>query len=108
MKFNRSYVCDPNNISIKAENTPHNSKGVKLIFYLGEQEAFSTVQALPSFTPDKEDIDAIVRSYCNLIKGCTKKYIQDRFPAHSIMTIMSINQSLKELRTKTGKLIWRV
>ena len=107
MKFNHSYVCEPNNISITAENTPHSSKGIRLIFYLGKKEAFSTVQTLPTFTPDKDDINKIVRSYCNLIKGCSKKYIQDRFPSDKIMTIMLINQSLKEVRAKTGKLIWR-
>ena len=50
MKFNHSYVCEPNNISITAESTPHSSKGIRLIFYLGKKEAFSTVQTLSTFT----------------------------------------------------------
>jgi len=107
VKFNHSYVCEPNNISITVENTPTHSKGIKIIFYLGNKEAFSTIQALPTFTPDKNDIDNVVKSYCNLIKGCTKKYIQDRFPANKIMVIMMINQSLEKVRTKIGKTIWK-
>jgi len=107
MKFNHGYVCEPNNISIAVENTPSHSKGIKIIFYLGDKEAFSTTQSLPTFTPNKDDIDSVVRSYCNLIKGCTKKYIQDRFPTDKVMTIMLINQSLEKVRTKIGKIIWR-
>jgi len=107
MKFNRSYVCEPNNISITAENTPHHSKGIKLIFYFDNKEAFATTQGLPTYIPDNDDIDNIVRSYCNLIKGCTKRYIQDRFPTDKVMVIMLVNKSLKTVRAKTGKLIWR-
>ena len=106
MKFNHSYVCEPSNISITVENTPTHSKGIKIVFYLGNKEAFSTVQALPTFTPKKDDIDDIVRSYCNLIKGCTKRYIQDRFPVSKVTAVMLVNQSLKKVRAKTGKLIW--
>jgi len=107
MKFNHSYVCEPNNISITVENTPTYSKGIKIIFYLGNKEAFSTIQSLPTFTPDKDDIDDVVRSYCNLIKGCTKKYIHGRFPINKVMTVMLVNQSLKKVRTKIGKTIWK-
>ncbi len=106
MKFNRSYVCEPNNISITAENTPTHSKGIKLIFYFDNKEVFTTTQSLPTFTPDNDDIDDVVRSYCNLIKGYTKRYIQDRFPSSKIMAVMLVNQSLKKVRAKTGKLIW--
>jgi len=106
MQFNYGYVCEPNNISITVENTPTYSKGIKIIFYLGNKEAFSTIQSLPTFTPDKDDIDDVVRSYCNLIKGCTKKYIQGRFPINKVMTVMLVNQSLKKVRTKIGKTIW--
>ena len=106
MKFNRSYVCEPNNISITAENTPTHSKGIKLIFYFDNKEVFVTTQSLPTFTPDNNDIDDVVRSYCNLIKGCTKRYIQDRFPSSKVMAVMLVNQSLKKVRAKTGKLIW--
>ena len=107
MKFNRSYVCDPNNISIVAENTPTHSKGIRLTFYFNNEEAFTTTQSLPSYSPNKDDIDDVVRSYCNLIKGCTKKYIQDRFPMNKVMAVMIVNQSLKTVRTKLGNLIWR-
>jgi len=108
MRFNHSYVCEPNNISITAENTPTHSKGIKIIFYLNNKEVFSTTQALPTFTPDKDDVDNVVRSYCNLIKGCTKKYIQDRFPTNKVTVIMLINRSLKKVRTKIGKTIWKI
>jgi len=50
MKFNRSYVCEPNNISITAENTPTHSKGIKLIFYFDNKEVLpqhKTFQRLP-------------------------------------------------------------
>ena len=107
MKFNHSYVCEPNSISITAESTPTNSKGIKIVFYLSGKEAFSTTQQLPTFTPEKDDIDAVVKSYCNLIKGCTKKFIQSRFPADKITKVTIINQSLKKVRTKIGKTIWR-
>ena len=107
MNFNHGYVCDPNNISIVAESTPTHSKGIKLTFYFDNREAFSTTQSLPTYTPDKDDIDDVVRSYCNLINGCTKRYIQDRFPIGKVTAVMLVNQSLKTVRTKLGKLIWR-
>ena len=106
MKFNRSYVCEPNNISITAESTPVHSKGIKLIFCFDNKEVFVTTQSLPTYDPDNDDIDNIVRSYCNLIKGCTKRYIQDRFPVSKVTAVMLVNQSLKKVRAKTGKLIW--
>ena len=106
MKFNRSYVCEPNNISIKAESTPTHSKGIKLIFYFDNKEVFATTQSLPTYTPDNDDIDDVVRSYCNLIKGCTRRYIQDRFPVSKVTAVMLVNQSLKKVRAKTGKLVW--
>ena len=107
MKFSHSYVCEPNNISIIAESTPAHSKGIKIVFYLSGKEAFSTTQQLPTFTPEKDDIDAVVSSYCNLIKSCTKNFIQSRFPTNKITKIIVINQSLTKVRTKIGKTIWR-
>ena len=107
MKFNHGYVCEPNNISIAAESTPMHSKGIKLTFYFDSKKAFATTQTLPTYAPEKEDVDDIVRSYCNLIKGCTKRYIQDRFPAENVISVLLVNQSLKSVRTKLGKLIWR-
>ena len=65
MNFNHSYVCEPNNISIAVENTPTHSKGIKIIFYLGNKAnpfADWTIVFVPYCTADVH-IGAAIGNY---------------------------------------------
>ena len=100
-------MCDANNIRITAESVPTSSKGIKIIFFLNDKEAFSLVHALNTYTPTDNEIHDHVRRCCNFIKGTSEDYIQERFDENEIMAIINIHRFLRKVQTPSGKLVWR-
>ena len=107
MKYYHRYVCDPNMIMITAENSPTNSRGIKITFLLNNKEVFNMIHTLKMYTPTKDDIDTHIARCCNFIKGTTEDYIQDRFEEDNIMGILNIHRFLTKVRTPSGKTVWR-
>jgi len=92
---------------ITAQSVPTSSKGIKITFFLNNKEIFDLVHNLKIYTPTKDDIDSHVARCCNFVKGTTEDYIQDRFEEDNIMAILNIHRFLKNVKTPSGKTVWK-
>ena len=107
MKYKYRYVCAPNNISITAASSMHDSKGIKIKFLLGNKVVLELAHRLDTYTPTQDDISTHVARCCNFIKGSTEDYIQDAFDEGDIMGILNIHRFLKKVQTAGGTTIWK-
>ena len=108
MKYKYRYICTPNNISITAESSLHDSKGIKVKFLLHNKVVLELDHRLNTYTPTQDDASIHVARCCNFIKGSTEDYIQDNFDKDDIMGILNIHRFLKKVQTPGGTTIWKV
>jgi len=107
VRYDYHYVCEPNNISIRARNLPSNSKGIRVTFFINNNEAFHIDNILGTYIPTREDVDAHVKKCCIFIKQTSEEYIQKRYGSEKIAHILNIHRSLKRVRKKIGTTIWK-
>ena len=98
------YVCDPSTIKIEAVH----GVGEKYIHICSKVSNKVALEASYIFrlTEEKEDFHEKVRAFCNAILMFTEKEVQHYVNADRIMPALYTFRNLKEVRSRSGNLIW--
>lgn len=107
MKYNYFYTCAPHSFSIVVKKVDKTSRGIQIDFLINNRLSLSLKHELNTYTPTQENINDHVARCCTFIKGTTEKYIQDRIDEKYVMGALSLHRFLREVRTKSGKLVWK-
>jgi len=99
------YACTPNNITIEARY-PATSRYLEVELKVDGKIALHGQYTIS--LPTKRDIiDERIKTFCGGIGMFTEDEIQDYVMADRIMAALYTKRHLKEVRTKSGTLIWR-
>jgi hypothetical protein len=107
VKYSYSYACAPHHFTITAKKIDKSSRAIQVDFLINDKISLSLKHELNTYTPTREIIDAHVARLCTFIKGTSEKYIQDRMDSNFIMGAINLHRFLREVRTKSGKLVWK-
>jgi uncharacterized surface protein with fasciclin (FAS1) repeats len=100
-----SYVCEPRDIIIEASR-PVDSAHLKVELKVADKVALVGRYRI-GFTDDMDIIHEKIKVFCNALSKFTDKDIQYHVIAERITLALNAKKSLKEVRAKTGRLIWR-
>ena len=100
-----SYITNSRNIVLKVKRFQNSIKGVSVSAYYGDRMALVAPYKAYVLTPEKAE-DFVVQ-FCNMVHTFTDKEIQDHAEADKVMIALNIKQSLKTVRTRNGRTIWR-
>lgn len=107
MKYSYSYICAPHTFSIVAKKVDRTSRGIQIDFLINNKLSLTLKHELNTYTPTQDNINAHVARCCTFIKGTSEKYIQNRIDEEYIMGALNLHRLLREVRTKSGKLVWK-
>jgi len=99
------YISNSKEITIKVEKMDNSAKGVSVAAYYGDKLAIFAPYKELILTEDKAN--DIVNHFCKTLSTFTEAEIQEHIDKDKIMIALNIRRSLKEVRNKLGKLIWR-
>ena len=99
------YVCDPSTIRIEA-NHHVGSKYIHICSKVSNKVAFEA-NYIFQLTDKKEEFNEKVKAFCNAILMFTEDEVQHYVDEDKIMPALYTFRHLKEVRSKSGKLIWR-
>ena len=99
------YISNSKDITIKVEKMDNSSKGVSVTAYHGDKIALFAPYKELILTEDKAN--DIVKHFCETLSSFTENDIQEHIDEKRIMIALNIRRSLKEVKNKLGKLIWR-
>tara|TARA_Y100000310_G_C20443196_1_gene697102 strand:+ start:466 stop:810 length:345 start_codon:yes stop_codon:yes gene_type:complete len=99
-----SYVCDPRDIIIEATR-PIDSQHLTVELKVSGKVALVGRYTV-GFIDDIDTIHEKVKKFCEAVNKFTDKEIQHHLIAERIIPALSAKQTLKEVRAKTGRLIW--
>jgi hypothetical protein len=99
------YVCEPNSITIVVEIAPSAHGKINVTLYINEKEAL-----YGSYRVDSLDLDTInnrVATFCNGLSLFTEEDIQTYVSEDKSTLARYAYKTLKEVRNKLGRLIWK-
>jgi hypothetical protein len=99
------YISNSKNITIKVEKMDNSAKGVSVAAYYGDKLALFAPYKELILTEDKAN--DIVKHFCETLLTFTENDIQEHIDEKRIMIALNVRRSLKEVRNKLGKTIWR-
>tara|TARA_R110000824_G_scaffold61211_1_gene163002 strand:- start:78 stop:425 length:348 start_codon:yes stop_codon:yes gene_type:complete len=100
-----SYVCEPRDVIIEASR-PVDSAHLKVELKVAGKVALVGKYKV-GFIDDIEIIHEKVKTFCDSVRQFTDKEIQYHVVAERLTPALRAKRSLKEVRAKTGRLIWR-
>jgi len=100
-----SYVCEPRNIVIEATR-PIDSQHLTVELKVSGKVALVGRYKV-GFIDDIDTVHEKVKIFCEAVSKFTDKEIQYHLIAERITPALSAKQTLREVRAKTGRLIWR-
>jgi len=99
------YVCNPSNIRIEADY-PSSSVYLYITMKVDNKPAFYG-QYKFEYTTDREDFDDKVKIFCNAMLLFNENEVYNYVEADNLMAALNIYRNLKEVRNRTGSLIWK-
>ena len=106
MKYRKyEYISNSKDITIKVKKIDNSAKGVSVAVYHGDKLAIFAPYKELILTEDKAN--DFVKHFCETLVTFTEDDIQDHIDENRIMIALNVRRSLKEVRNKLGKLIWR-
>ena len=100
-----SYVCEPREMLIEASR-PIDSAHLKVELKVANKVALVGRYKI-GFIDDIEVVHEKIKVFCAAISKFSDKEIQYHVIAERISLALNAKKSLKEVRAKTGRLIWR-
>ena len=100
-----SYVCEPREVIIEASR-PIDSAHLKVELKVAGKVALVGRYKI-GFIDDIDTVHEKVKVFCDAAIKFTDKEIQYHVIAERISLALNAKKSLKEVRAKTGRLIWR-
>jgi len=100
-----NYVCEPREIIIEARR-PRDSAYLKIELKVTDKIALVGKYKI-GFIDDIEVIHEKIKIFCEAVRNFTDAEIQYHVIAERIVPALRAKRSLKEVRAKTGRLIWR-
>ena len=99
------YVCAPSGIKIEA-NYPLGSQYLNIEIAYGNKRGFNGQYKI-RLPYNREVIDDRVAVFCNAMLMFTEEEINDYVEEDSFMPALYVFRNLKEVRTKSGNLVWK-
>ena len=99
------YISNSKDVTIKVNKIPSTAKGVSVAAYFGDKLAIFAPYKELILTEDKAN--DMVKHFCDALITFTDAEVQEHVDEKKIMIALNIKRSLKEVRNKLGKLIWR-
>ena len=100
-----SYVCEPREIVVEASR-PIDSAHLTVELKVADKVALVGRYKI-GFIDDIETVHEKVKTFCDAAIKFTDKEIQYHVITERVSLALNAKKSLKEVRAKTGRLIWR-
>jgi hypothetical protein len=99
-----SYVCNLPSLKIVANEVPSDKK-LYIIFYSGKKIAYETHFLF--HVGDQDDLSYYVAQTCDFFINLSEDEVVDWAAPDEVMPALHFYRSLKEVRTRSGNLVWR-